>query len=98
VPSAKVGLPEVLIGILPGGGGTQRLPRLIGPKAAMEMIVSGRHVAAAEAKKLGIVGCAVHSPSESLVQNSAARPQRGRRDSGRTSRSAVDNPPRNTAG
>ena len=50
VPSAKVGLPEVLIGILPGGGGTQRLPRLIGPKAAMEMIVSGRHVPAAEAK------------------------------------------------
>jgi 3-hydroxyacyl-CoA dehydrogenase len=55
VASAKVGLPEVLIGILPGGGGTQRLPRLIGPKAAMEMIVSGRHVPAAEAKELGIV-------------------------------------------
>src|SRR5687767_13007484 len=55
VPSAKVGLPEVLIGILPGGGGTQRLPRLIGPKAAMEMIVTGRHVPAEEAKKLGII-------------------------------------------
>src|SRR6185503_620350 len=55
VPSAKVGLPEVLIGVLPGGGGTQRLPRLIGPKASMEMIVSGRHVPAAEAKKLGII-------------------------------------------
>jgi 3-hydroxyacyl-CoA dehydrogenase len=55
VPSAKVGLPEVLIGILPGSGGTQRLPRLIGPKAAMEMIVSGRHVAAEEAKRLGII-------------------------------------------
>jgi 3-hydroxyacyl-CoA dehydrogenase len=55
VPSAKVGLPEVNIGILPGGGGTQRLPRLIGPKAAMEMIVSGRHVPAPEAKTLGIV-------------------------------------------
>ena len=55
VPSAKVGLPEVLIGILPGGGGTQRLPRLIGPKAAMEMIVSGRHVPAPEARELGIV-------------------------------------------
>jgi 3-hydroxyacyl-CoA dehydrogenase len=55
VPSAKVGLPEVLIGVLPGGGGTQRLPRLIGPKAAMDMIVSGRHVPAEEAKKLGIV-------------------------------------------
>jgi 3-hydroxyacyl-CoA dehydrogenase len=55
VPSAKVGLPEVLIGILPGSGGTQRLPRLIGPKAAMEMIVSGRHVPAEEAHRLGIV-------------------------------------------
>src|SRR5688572_6399627 len=55
VPSAKVGLPEVLIGVLPGGGGTQRLPRLIGPKAAMEMIVSGRHVPAPEAKALGII-------------------------------------------
>ena len=55
VPSAKVGLPEVLIGILPGSGGTQRLPRMIGPKAAMEMIVSGRHVPAEEAKGLGII-------------------------------------------
>ena len=55
VPSAKVGLPEVLIGILPGAGGTQRLPRLIGPKAALEMITSGRHVPAEEANTLGIV-------------------------------------------
>jgi 3-hydroxyacyl-CoA dehydrogenase len=55
VPSAKVGLPEVLIGILPGAGGTQRLPRLIGPKAALEMITSGRHVPAEEAAKLGVI-------------------------------------------
>jgi 3-hydroxyacyl-CoA dehydrogenase len=55
VPSAKVGLPEVQIGILPGAGGTQRLPRLIGPKAALEMITSGRHVPAVEAHKLGII-------------------------------------------
>ncbi len=55
VPSAKVGLPEVLIGILPGAGGTQRLPRLIGPKAALEMITSGRHVPADEAHKSGII-------------------------------------------
>jgi 3-hydroxyacyl-CoA dehydrogenase len=59
VPSAKVGLPEVLIGILPGGGGTQRLPRLIGPKKAMELIVSGRHVPAAEARELGIIDAIV---------------------------------------
>ncbi len=55
VPSAKVGLPEVLIGILPGSGGTQRLPRLIGPKAALDMIVTGRHVSAEEAHRLGII-------------------------------------------
>ena len=48
-PSAKVGLPEVLIGILPGGGGTQRLPRLVGAQTALEMITSGRHVPAPEA-------------------------------------------------
>jgi 3-hydroxyacyl-CoA dehydrogenase len=55
VPSAKVGLPEVLIGILPGGGGTQRLPRLAGAQTALEMITSGRHVPAPEAKTLGIL-------------------------------------------
>src|SRR5438309_3500614 len=56
VPSAKVGLPEVQIGILPGAGGTQRLPRLTGPRAALEMITSGRHVSAPEAQKLGKIG------------------------------------------
>src|SRR5215469_6759270 len=55
LPSAKVGLPEVLIGILPGGGGTQRLPRLAGVKAALDMILTGRHVPAPEAKRLGII-------------------------------------------
>ena len=55
VPSAKVGLPEVLIGIIPGGGGTQRLPRVVGPKAALDLIISGRHVPAPEAKDLGII-------------------------------------------
>ncbi|PPQ26090.1 3-hydroxyacyl-CoA dehydrogenase NAD-binding domain-containing protein [Rhodopila globiformis] len=55
VPSAKVGLPEVLIGILPGGGGTQRLPRVVGAQAALELITSGRHVPAPEAAGLGII-------------------------------------------
>ena len=55
VPTAKVGLPEVLLGILPGGGGTQRLPRLVGPKVALEMITTGRHVGAPEAARLGIL-------------------------------------------
>ncbi len=55
LPTTKVGLPEVLIGILPGGGGTQRLPRLAGPKVALEMITSGRHVLAPEAARHGIL-------------------------------------------
>ncbi|KIC11774.1 3-hydroxyacyl-CoA dehydrogenase [Leisingera sp. ANG-M1] len=55
VPSAKMGLPEVNLGILPGAGGTQRLPRLAGTAAALEMITSGRHVSAAEALEKGIV-------------------------------------------
>jgi 3-hydroxyacyl-CoA dehydrogenase len=59
VPSAKVGLPEVLIGVIPGGGGTQRLPRLVGPAAALDMITTGRHVPAQEAHALGIIDALV---------------------------------------
>jgi 3-hydroxyacyl-CoA dehydrogenase len=54
-PSARVGLPEVNLGILPGAGGTQRLPRLVGVEAAVEMITSGRHVTAAEAQGIGLI-------------------------------------------
>ncbi|MSO76703.1 MAG: fatty-acid oxidation protein subunit alpha [Alphaproteobacteria bacterium] len=71
VVSAKVGLPEVLIGILPGGGGTQRLPRLIGPKAALEMIVSGRHVPAEEARGLAILDAVV--PADADLRAEAVR-------------------------
>ena len=54
-PDAKLGLPEVTLGILPGAGGTQRLPRLIGAEAALDMIVSGGPVTAAKAAELGVV-------------------------------------------
>ncbi|HAM77318.1 MAG: enoyl-CoA hydratase/isomerase family protein [Alcanivorax sp.] len=53
--SAKVGLPEVKLGLLPGAGGTQRLPRLVGAKAALDMIVGGNPVKAKDAFKVGIV-------------------------------------------
>ena len=52
--SAKVGQPEILLGIIPGAGGTQRLPRLIGPAKAKDLIFSGRAVAAAEALAIGL--------------------------------------------
>ncbi len=54
-PAAQVGMPEVKLGIVPGAGGTQRLPRLIGIPAALDLITSGRSVKAEEALKLGIV-------------------------------------------
>jgi 3-hydroxyacyl-CoA dehydrogenase len=52
---AKLGLPEVKLGLLPGAGGTQRLPRLIGVEKALGMITSGDQIGAAEALKLGLV-------------------------------------------
>lgn len=55
VPAAKCGLPEVSLGLVPGAGGTQRLPRLVGPEAALEMIASGLPIGAARALELGLV-------------------------------------------
>jgi 3-hydroxyacyl-CoA dehydrogenase len=55
VPSAKVGLPEVKLGIIPGAGGTQRLPRITGVERALEMITSGEHVPAAQAHQAGAI-------------------------------------------
>jgi enoyl-CoA hydratase/carnithine racemase len=52
---ARIGQPEILLGIIPGAGGTQRLPRLIGPARAKDLIYSGRHVRAEEAKLIGLV-------------------------------------------
>ena len=51
---AKVGQPEILLGVIPGAGGTQRLPRLIGPAKAKDLIFTGRQVAAAEALAIGL--------------------------------------------
>jgi enoyl-CoA hydratase len=58
---ARFGLPEVLLGVIPGGGGTQRLPRLIGSSRAKEMIMTGRQVRAEEALAIGLVNRIVAS-------------------------------------
>jgi len=55
VDGAKLGLPEVQLGLLPGAGGTQRTPRLIGAQAALDLILSGRHASAKEALALGLI-------------------------------------------
>jgi enoyl-CoA hydratase/carnithine racemase len=52
---ARVGQPEILLGVIPGAGGTQRLPRLIGPARAKDIVYTGRLVAAAEALAIGLV-------------------------------------------
>ena len=55
ITGAKLGLPEVLLGLLPGAGGTQRIPRLIGAKAALDLMLSGRHIGVDEAVTLGLI-------------------------------------------
>ena len=63
--SAVLGLPEVKLGIIPGYGGTQRLPRLVGAGRALELILSGRPVKADEAERIGLVNRVV--PREQLL-------------------------------
>ena len=53
--TARLGQPEILLGIIPGAGGTQRLPRLVGPAKAKDIVFTGRMVAAAEALEIGLV-------------------------------------------
>ena len=59
VPTAKMGLPEINLGLFPAGGGTQRLPRLVGPEKALEFVLSGKPVTAAQAQDLGIIDAVI---------------------------------------
>ncbi len=64
--SARLGQPEILLGVIPGAGGTQRLPRLVGPARAKDIVFSGRMVKAAEAHAIGLVD--VVAPDDSVYQ------------------------------
>ena len=71
---ARLGLPEVKLGLLPGAGGTQRLPRAVGPELAVKMIVGGDPIGAAEALKNGLIEEIVEGPAsggESLCPQGA---------------------------
>ncbi|CAN7431477.1 3-hydroxyacyl-CoA dehydrogenase NAD-binding domain-containing protein [Trinickia sp. LjRoot230] len=89
VALAKLGLPEVKLGLMPGAGGTQRAPRLIGAAAALDLMLSGRHVGAQEALALGLVDRLGHSDDvlgeglaytrELLAARAGTRPTRAAR-------------------
>ncbi len=68
--NARLGQPEVKLGIVPGYGGTQRLPRLIGRGRALELLLSGEPVSAAEAQRIGLVNAVV--PQSELLNHSRA--------------------------
>ena len=77
----RLGLPEVQLGLLPGSGGTQRLPRLIGVQQALPLILTGKALRAKQARKLGVVDDAV--PQAILLETAIARVKKGK-VSGRT--------------
>jgi enoyl-CoA hydratase/carnithine racemase len=88
---AKVGLPEITLGIIPGAGGTQRLSRLIGPARAKDLVFTGRHVAADEALALGIADRVV--PDDAVYETAremAAQYAQGPAVALRAAKQAVD--------
>ncbi len=69
-PKTALGLPEVMLGVLPGGGGTQRLPRLIGIPAALGLMLTGKHLNAQKARRMGLVDEV--APTPILLQTAVA--------------------------
>jgi 3-hydroxyacyl-CoA dehydrogenase/enoyl-CoA hydratase/3-hydroxybutyryl-CoA epimerase len=70
-PKTKLGLPEVKLGLLPGGGGTQRLPRMIGIQKSFELITQGKELTAAKAKEMGIVTDLAETQEELIAKAKA---------------------------
>jgi 3-hydroxyacyl-CoA dehydrogenase/enoyl-CoA hydratase/3-hydroxybutyryl-CoA epimerase len=77
-PAVRIGLPEVQIGIIPGFGGTQRLPRLVGLTASLDLILTGRRIDAKKAARIGLVDKVV--PAEYLLHETAALLERAADD------------------
>jgi enoyl-CoA hydratase len=76
---ARLGQPEILLGVIPGAGGTQRLPRLVGPAKAKDIVFSGRMLGAAEAHQIGLVDqvvpdAEVHKAAVDMVKRYATGP------------------------
>ena len=88
---AVFGQPEVLLGLIPGGGGTQRLPRLVGPARAKELVMSGRNLDAVEAHRIGLVDRLI-DPDEVLdvARTEAAAYARGALQAQALSKKAID--------
>jgi enoyl-CoA hydratase/carnithine racemase len=74
---ARIGLPEVGLGIIPGSGGTQRLPRLVGLARARDLVYTGRHVEAVEALEIGLVDRVAPEDVFALASEQAARYAKG---------------------
>ena len=85
---AKVGQPEILLGIIPGAGGTQRLPRLIGPSRAKDLVFSGRIADAAEALRIGLADRVVPDAEVYEAARKLAAQLRGRGTAGAAGRQA----------
>jgi len=73
-PAARMGLPEIKLGLIPGYGGTQRLPRLIGEGRALDMILSGRSVHAEEAERIGLVNQVVADRDPAAIGRDFLKP------------------------
>ena len=73
VPGTRMGMPEVTLGLLPGAGGTQRLPRAVGIEAAIDLITSGRRIGAGEARRLGLIDAVAKGTDSRAAGEAEAR-------------------------